>query len=53
MELLKNQPIDRKCLDFSRDGELIEPKPGVCSGLKLERRYSPDSIIGLAVERLD
>jgi len=50
MELLKNQPIRLPglSLDFARDGELIEPKPGVCSGLILSGAFHPDSIIGLA-----
>jgi len=55
MELLKNQPIRLPglSLDFARDGELIEPKPGVFR-VETERRFSPrfNHRLG-AVERIN
>ncbi len=41
-------------LDFTRNGELAEPKAGVCSGLILSGALNPDLKIGVgAVERIN
>jgi hypothetical protein len=45
----KNQPIRLPglSLDLARDGELAEPKLGVCSGLILSGAFYPDLKIGV------
>ena len=49
MKGFQNQPIRLPglSLDLARDGELAEPKPGVCSGLILSGAFYPDSKIGV------
>jgi hypothetical protein len=54
MKFYKNQPIRLPglSLDFARDGGLVEPKPGVCSGLILSGVFGPDLRIGVWRRRM-